>query len=127
MSGFYDGSKGRRTYNFGGTVPVALDTDTVLGQISGPAGKVGRVVGFEWIVSVETTTNPTVIDIDTAGGLTLPFTTSIPASAAGTAGAATKAELKAGAELPADTPVLINSDAGAAAGDGYVAVTVVWY
>jgi hypothetical protein len=127
MSGFYDGSRGHRTYNFGAATPVAFDTATIIGEFAGPAGKVGRIVGFEWVVSVETTTNPTVFDIDTAAGLTTPFTSSIPASAAGTAGAATAAELAAGDELPADTAVQINSDAGAAAGDGYLAVTVVWY
>lgn len=128
MSGFYDGSKGRRTYSFGlGGAVVAFDTVTAYGQISGPAGKVGRVVGFEWVVSVTTTTNPTVFDIDTAGGLTLPFTTSIPAITAPAAGAASAAEFSAGAELPADTPIVITSDAGAAAGDGYLSITVVWY
>ena len=128
MSGFYDGSRGRRTYSFGlGAAAVAFDTVTAYGQISGPAGKVGRVVGFEWVVSVETTTNPTVFDIDTGAGLTTPFTSSIPATAAGTAGAATAAEFAAADELPADTPAIITSDAGAAAGDGYLAITVVWY
>ena len=129
MSGFYDGNSGRRTYSFGlgAALPIAFDTLTAYGQISGPAGKVGRVVGFEYVVTVTTTTNPTVFDIDTVAGLTLPFTTSIPAATAPAAGAATAAELKAGAELPADTPIVITSDAGAAAGDGYLAITVQWY
>ena len=127
MSGFYDGSKGRRTYSIGlGGTAIAFDTITAYGSISGPAGKVGRVVGFEWVVTVETTTNPTVFDLDTAGGLTTPFTTSIPATTPA-AGAATAAEFAAGDELPADTPIVITSDAGAAAGDGFLTITVVWY
>ena len=129
MSGFYDGSRGRRTYSFGfgGAAPIAFDTITAYGQITGPPGKVGRVVGFEWVVTVTTTTNPTVFDIDTAGGLTLPFTSSIPAITAPASGAATAAELSAGDELPADVPIVITSDAGAAAGDGYLVIEVVWY
>ncbi len=128
MSGFYDGSNGHRTYAIGlGGTAIALDTVTAYGQISGPAGKVGRVIGFEWVVTVTTTTNPTVFDIDTAAGLTLPFTTSIPAIVAPAAGAASAAELALGDELPADTPIVITSDAGAAAGDGFLAITVVWY
>lgn len=128
MSGFYDGVSGHRTYaiGFGGTA-IAFDTVTAYGSISGPAGKVGRVVGFEYVVTVTTTTNPTVFVLDTAAGLTLPFTTSIPAVTAPAAGAATAAQLKAGAEFPADTPVTIVSDAGAAAGDGYLTITVAWY
>jgi len=124
MSSFYDGVSGRRVYNFSA---VALDTATVIGQIQGPPGKVGRVVGFEYVVTVTTTTNPTVIDIDTVAGLTAPFSTSIPVLTAPLGGSATAAELKAGAELPADTVVQINSNAGAAAGDGDVVVTVQWY
>jgi len=128
MSGFYDGSKGRRTYNIGhGGTAIAFDTVTAYGSISGPAGKVGRVVGFEWVVTVSTTADPTVFVMDTAAGLTAPFTTSIPIATAPAAGAATAAQLAAGDELPADTPVTIVSDAGATAGDGYLAITVVWY
>jgi hypothetical protein len=128
MSGFYDGSKGRRTYNMGhGGTPIAFDTVTAYGQISGPPGKVGRVVAFEWVVTVSTTVAATVFDIDTAAGLTSPFTTSIPVATAPASGAATAAELAAGDELPADTPIVITSDAGATAGDGYLSITVVWY
>jgi hypothetical protein len=127
MSGFYDGNAGLRTYSIGlGGTAIAFDTVTAYGSIAGPAGKVGRVRGFEWVVTVATTTNPTVFDLDTAGGLTTPFTTSIPVTAAA-AGAATAAEFAAADDLPADTPIVITSDAGAAAGDGYLAITVQWY
>ena len=110
----------------GGTA-IAFDTVTAYGSISGPPGKVGRVVAFEYVVTVSTTAAVTVFVIDTAAGLTLPFTTSIPIATAPSSGAASAAELSAGAELPADTPVTIVSDAGATAGDGYLSVTVVWY
>jgi hypothetical protein len=128
MSAFYDGAAGRRTYAMGlGGTAIAFDTVTAYGQIAGPAGKVGRVVGFEWVVTATTTTNPTVFDLDTAGGLAVPFTSSIPAITAPAAGAATAAEMSAHTEFPADTPIVITSDAGAAAGDGYLVIEVVWY
>ena len=129
MSGFYDGVNGHRTYamGLGSATPIAFDTVTAYGQISGPAGKVGRVVGFEWVVTITTTTNPTVFDLDTAGGLTVPFTSSIAVATAPAAGAATAAEMSAATEFPADTPIVITSDAGAAAGDGYLTITVAWY
>lgn len=128
MSGFYDGANGHRTYAIGlGGTAIAFDTVTAYGQISGPPGKVGRVIGFEWVVTVSTTVAATVFDIDTAGGLTSPFTTSIPVATAPAAGAATAAELAAGDELPADTPIVITSDAGCTAGDGYLTITVQWY
>ena len=110
----------------GGTA-IAFDTVTAYGSISGPPGKVGRVVAFEYVVTVDTTVAATVFVLDTAAGLTSPFTTSIPIATAPAAGAASAAELAAGDELPADTPVTIVSDAGATAGDGYLSITVVWY
>jgi 2-keto-4-pentenoate hydratase len=112
---------------YGAAAPLALDTLTAYGSIIGPPGKVGRVVAFEWVVTVTTTTNPTVFVVDTAAGLTLPFTSAIPAVVAPAGGAASAAELSLGDELPADTPITIVSDAGAAAGDGYVVLEVVWY
>jgi hypothetical protein len=35
--------------------------------------------------------------------------------------------MSAHTEFPADTPIIITSDAGAAAGDGYLVIEVVWY
>ncbi len=87
MSGNYDGVNGHRTYAIGlGGTAIAFDTVTAYGSISGPAGKKGRVVGFEYVVTVSTTAAVTVFVLDTAAGLTAPFTTSIPIATAPAAG-----------------------------------------
>ena len=125
MSGTgYDKAQDLRTYRF---AAATVSAAAVIGRFIGPAGKVGRVIGFESIVTTGVTVAAAAIDIDTAAGLTGPFTTSIPASSAGAGLAATAAELKAGAELPADTVVEISSDGGATAGAADLIVTVQWY
>lgn len=124
MSGFYDGNNGRRTYTF---FAAALDTAAIFGRIQGPAGKVGRLVGMEWHVVAELTTNPSVVTFDHAAALTDLPTVSVAAAAINLGGAATRAELKAGAEFRADTIIECTSDGGAAAGDADVTVTIQWY
>ena len=124
MSGFYDGVDGRRTYRFAALTVTAA---AVIGRIMGPAGKVGRVVGFEYILTTGVTVGAAGIDIDTAAGLTGPFTTSMPIAAINTGGSATAAQLKAGAELPADTVIELSSDAAATAGAADIVVTIAWY
>lgn len=124
MSGFYDGSKGRRTYRFAGLTVTAA---AVIGRVQGPAGKVGRVVGFEYILTTGVTVGAAGITVDTNAGLTAPFTTSLPIAAVNTGGAATATQLKAGDELPADTVVELSSDAAATAGAADIALTIVWY
>lgn len=124
MSGFYDGNDGQRTYRF---ALAALDTAAIFGRIQGPAGKVGRLTGVEWVVINELTTNPTVLTFDHAVALPLLPTVSVAAAAAALGGSATEAELKAGAEFLADTIVECTSNGGAAAGDADVNITIQWY
>jgi hypothetical protein len=124
MSGFYDGADGRRTYRF---AALTVTSAAVIGRIQGPAGKVGRVVGFEYILTTGVTVGDAGITIDTNAGLTAPFTTSMPIAAVNTGGAATAAQLKAGDELPADTVVELSSDAAATAGAADVTITIAWY
>jgi hypothetical protein len=124
MSGFYDGVNGHRTYRF---AAATLSAAAIVGRVQGPAGKVGRVIGFEYVVTTTTTTNPAVITVDTNAGLTGPFTSSVPVATAPAAGAATAAQMKAGAELPADTVIEIASDGGPGAGAADLNVTIAWY
>jgi len=124
MSGFYDGNDGQRTYSF---MSAALDTAAIFGRIQGPAGKVGRLVGVEWHIVAELTTNPTVVTFDHAAALTALPTISVAAAAINLGGSATEAELKAGAEFRADTIIECTSNGGAAAGDADVHVTIQWY
>lgn len=124
MSGFYDGSNGRRTYQF---MNAALDTAAIFGRIQGPAGRVGRLVGLEIHAVAALTTNPTIVTFDHAVALTGLPTVTFAALAINLGAAATLAELKAGAEFLADTIIECTSDGGAAAGDADVTVTIQWY
>lgn len=124
MSGFYDGASGRRTYLF---PAETVSSAAVLQRIQGPAGKVGRVVGFEFMITTTVTTDVATITVDTNAGLTAPFVTTIALAAADIGGAATKAQLDAGDELPADTVIEISSDAAAGAGAADLILTVAWY
>lgn len=124
MSGFYDGVNGHRTYQF---MNAALDTSAIFGRIQGPAGKVGRLIGVEWHIVAELTTNPTVLTFDHVVALPLLPTVSVAAAATNLGGSATKTELEAGAEFLADTVIECTSNGGAAAGDADVIVTIAWY
>lgn len=124
MSGFYDGVDGRRTYRF----PAAtLSAAATVGRIQGPAGKVGRVVGMEYVLTLGTTGAVTNVSVDTVAGLVAPVSVAIPVLAINLGGAAAAAELKAGDELPADTVANVDTDGGCTAGAGDLIVTVQWY
>ena len=126
-SQFYDNAL-RETYRF---PAVALDTAAIFGRAIGPAGKQGRVVNISGIVTVELTTNPTIVTVDTAAGVTTPPQATAPAAVAdlgfqavlgnGTNG------LAAASDLPADTVLEFASNGGAAAGDGDVTITIDWF
>ena len=125
MSGTgYDKAQSLRTYRF---EAETLSAAAVLQRFQGPAGKRGRVVGFEYVVTTTTTTAAAAITVDTNAGLTGPFTGSVPVATAPAAGAATAAQLKAGAELPADTIIEVASDGGPGAGAADLILTVQWY
>jgi hypothetical protein len=124
MSGFYDGSKGRRTYRF---AAAALETGAVVGRLQGPIGKIGRVVGFEYVLTAGVTDAAVNVAVDTNAGLTTPFSVEIPILAINLGGAASRAELAAGDELPADTVAEIQAGGECTVGDGDLIVTIVWY
>ena len=125
MSGTgYDKAQMLRTYSFPAeTVSAAA----VLQRIQGPAGKRGRVVGFEYMVTTTVTTAPASITVDTNAGLTAPFTGLVADQAANLGGAATAAQLKAGEELPADTVIEVAAGGEAGAGAADLHVTIQWY
>ena len=124
MSSFYDGVSGRRTYRF----PAAtLSAAATIGRFQGPTGKVGRVVGLEYVLTTATTVAVTSLTVDTVAGLTGPVAVSVPVLGINLGGSATAAELKAGAELPADTVANVETDGGCTAGAGDLIITVAWY
>jgi len=122
MTEFYQG--GERTYRF---AALTVSAAAVIGRIQGPAGKIGRITGFEYNLTTGVTTAAAAITLDTNAGLTAPFATTMPVAAINTGGAATLAQLKAGDELPADTIVELASDAAAGAGAADVIITINWY
>jgi len=124
MSTGYDKAQSLRTYRF---PAETISSAAVLQRIIGPAGKRGRVVGAEYIVTTGVTAAAPAITVDTNAGLTSPFSMSVEVASADTGGAATAAELKAGAELPADTVIEIASDGGSTAGACDLIFTVQWY
>lgn len=126
MSGSgYDKAQNLRTYRF---PAVAVSAVAVVGRIQGPAGKRGRVVGFEYLLTTGVTTAAANVAVDTNAGLSAPFNADLEVAAINTGGAASAAELKAGDELPADTVIELQSTSAApGAGAADVALTVQWY
>ena len=128
-SQFYDGGKLSRTYRF---PAAAVDTAAVFGRVIGPAGRVGRVRGFEFLCTVQTTGTTAAVTVGNNGAAN-PASFAVPALAANAGQAATAAEIKAagdnasGRELAADTVVEFASDGALTAGDGDVIVHVDWF
>lgn len=127
-SNFYDGADSR-TYRF---PAVAVDTSGVAGRFIGPAGKVGRVRGIEFLCTVQCTGADSDVTVGNNAAAN-PASLLISAQAQFAGEAQTDAEVKAngdestGRELAADTVVEVASDGGLTAGDGDVTVHVDWY
>jgi hypothetical protein len=135
MSGqFYDGGKLSRTYG-----PITADfigAANVDARIQGPAGKVGRVRGIEYILTTGVTVAASSITVGVNAAVA-PASCAVPIAAINTGGAMTAAELAAAGapavagvndvELPADTVVEIGNTGGSTAGAGLVYVTIDWF
>jgi len=106
---------------------ASLTSAAVVGRFIGPAGKVGRVKSVSSIVTTGVTVAAAVVDVDTVAGITTPVATTIPISSANAGLSATKAEIDASTELPADTVVQVSSDGGPTAGAADLVVVVNWY
>lgn len=114
---------------------VHLDAAAIAGggdllNIVGPAGKRGRVTRFEVLVTTAFTVADSVLTLDTFTPslaadptLTIPFT----GSAIGDVVRATKAQLDAFSELPADSGLQLASDGGSTAGAGSIELEIEWY
>lgn len=98
----------------------------VIGRIAGPAGKTGRVVSINGVVTTGITVADATIDINSAGEATAVVGT-LPIAAANAAVSATKAEILAGTELLADTVVEVNTGGEATAGAADVTIVTAWY
>jgi hypothetical protein len=134
MSGqFYDNAQ-NRTY----TVLAAslIGGAAILQTMQGPAGKIGRVRGIEYLLTTGITVAASTITVG-ANGAVAPAVCSAEVAAIATGGAMTAAELRlAGAkqvagvndvELAADTPFEIATGGEATAGAGNIVVSIDWF
>lgn len=108
---------------------AAVATGGDLANIVGPAGKVGRVTRFEVLVTTAFTVADSILTLDTITPsltndptLTIPFT----GSAIGDVVRATKAELDAFDDMPADSGLQLASDGGSTAGAGSIELEIEW-
>lgn len=123
----------RRTYRI---AAATLSAAAVVGRIIGPAGKLGRVVGMETVLTLGTTVAVCNVTVGVNGAV-LPAVMQIPVLAINLGHQMSAAELKlAGAveiaavndvELPADTVIEVASDGGCTAGAGDLLITIVWF
>ena len=129
---FYDNADSR-TYRF----PAAtLSAAAVVGRIAGPAGKLGRVRGIEFLVTTGVTVAAALVTVGVNGAV-LPASISVPVTAVNLGGGQTDAEIKAAGadqvagvndvELTADTTIEVASDGGATAGAADLIVQVDWF
>lgn len=129
---FY-GDADSRTYRF---PAVTVSAIAVIGRLQGPAGKVGRVRGIEFMVTTGVTVAAALVSVG-VNGATLPASISIPVTAVNLGGGQTAAEIKAAGaeevagvndvELTADTTIEVASDGGATAGAVDLVVKVDWF
>ena len=130
--GFYDEAI-HRTYRF---PAAAVDTAAVFGRFIGPAGKLGRVRGMEFLCTVATTGSDGLMTVG-ENGATLPAAMTVPALSQFAGIAMTAAQIAAAGadevagvndvELPADTVIECASDGVLGAGDGDIIVSVDWF
>jgi hypothetical protein len=99
----------------------------VLGRFQGPAGRTGRVLDLSYLLTTGVTVAASAVTIDTNAGITTPVSVAVPIAAINTGGSATKADLEAGTEYPADTVVEVQGAGGATAGAADINVTMGWF
>ena len=123
MPSFYDHPR-QGVYRF---AAATLSGAAIVGRIIGPKGKIGRLAGFQYVMTTATTDDVSVVTLDTVAGLTAPATVDVPIKAINLGGAATVAEIAAGDEFPADTIITIASNGGSTAGAADLLVAIDWY
>jgi hypothetical protein len=129
---FYDNADSR-TYRF----PAAtLSAAAVVGRFQGPAGKVGRVRGIEYMTTTGITVAASLVTVGVNGAVA-PASISIPVTAINLGGAMSDDEVKAAGaeevagtndvELTADTTIEVASDGGSTAGAADLIIKVDWF
>ena len=110
------------------TLPATTITATAtLLSVIGPAGKQGRLVSIGAVVTTNVTVAAAGLSVGIVGTLGKFGTLSVPISSAG---AGVNGAVIADTDLnpvPADTEILISSDAAATAGAADITVTIAWF
>lgn len=109
---------------------AAVATGGDLATVVGPAGKRGRVTRLDVVTTTAFTVADSVLSLDTiTPSLATPVTLTLAFSGSG-AGDVTRvsqATLDAATEIPADSPLQLNSDGGSTAGAGSITLQIDWY
>lgn len=105
---------------------ATLSSAAELATFVGPAGKIGRVVSIEALVTTEVTTAPSVVTVEDLGDTVVAGSLSVPAGAADTFANASVGSTD-DTLLPADTAFTIDVDGGADAGAANLIVTIAWF
>lgn len=105
---------------------ATLSAAAVIGRLSGPSGKEGRVYAITGVITTGTTTNPTIVTVGVNAAAD-PATVTVPVLSANDVFGSTQANTEGKDVLTADTVIELASDGGAAAGAADVTVTVGWY
>ncbi|MCH8177389.1 MAG: hypothetical protein IIC09_04175 [Proteobacteria bacterium] len=119
MGGYSNGQQ--ITYKF---AAAALSSATIVGRFIGPAGKTGRVVSAEALITTTTTTNPTLVLIGNSGDPNAYLTLTVAAHAANLGDNANARGVDN--RIDADTVVEVAVDGGADAGAADLTITVEW-
>lgn len=98
----------------------------VVGRIAGPGGARGRVLAITHVVTTGVTVAASTVSVG-PNGAAAPARSTVAVATANSIGSATKAQLAAAADLPADTVIEVASDGGATAGAADIVVTVGWF
>jgi hypothetical protein len=98
-----------------------------LKRFIGPVGRTGHVRALTYIVTTSVTVAAALVTIDTSGTAGAYGSVSIPVSSANAGGSATKANLAAAADIPADTVISIKTNGASTAGAADITLAVGWF
>lgn len=113
------------TYKF--PASAVLSTAGVAGRLIGPAGKRGRVLGCQGILTTATTGAASQILVGTAADPDANLVVDVPVQAINTGVQASDANIRAGALLDADTVYQVSGDGAATAGAADITLVVGWF
>lgn len=98
-----------------------------LKRFIGPVGRTGHVRTLTYIVTTGVTVAAALVTVDTSGTSGAYGSVTVPIAAANLGGSATKANLAAAADIPADTVISVKTNGAATAGAADITLSVGWF